>query len=58
MLLLGGIIGRIFRPKGQRPNNSHNERRSTWHNTQTAKRKKRIEDNEGEYIDFEEIKEK
>ncbi len=60
IMLLGGIVGRIFRPRGQsqqqnNQRNTRNERGSTWQNTRTTKRKKRIEDNEGEYIDFEEI---
>ncbi len=61
IFLLAGFLGRLFRPRGQQnpTGTPRGERqRSTWHNTQTTNRKKRIEDGEGEYIDFEEIEDK
>ncbi len=57
LMFVGGIINTIF---GRGRRNTHagnrNIRKETWHST-APQRKKRIENDEGEYIDFEEIKE-
>ena len=54
-----GVIGRFLLGSRPRQNTSSQQKRSeTSFNTRKKKRKKVIDENEGEYVDYVEIKEK